>query len=86
MEPIIPCLRRGIKFEEGLVVNDDSRNLGETEHSPYDQHHDHSVVFNVVPGPECVVPMIKQFRDMAPDADGQDRNGAEMKKSSPHVR
>lgn len=46
--------------------------MSETEHSSHDQHHDHGAVFNVVPSFESIVPVIKQLRDMAPDAKGQD--------------
>jgi hypothetical protein len=59
--------------------------MSETNHCSREQRHDHSAVFKVVSCPKGVVPLIKQFRDMAPDAKGQDQNGAEMDDSPPHV-
>ncbi len=35
--------------------------MSETDHRTYDQNYNHSAVFNVVPGPESIVPVIKQF-------------------------
>lgn len=59
--------------------------MSETNHSSRNQHHDHGAVFNVIPGSESIIPMIKQFRDMAPDAKGQDQDGAEIENSPSHV-
>jgi len=59
--------------------------MSETNHSSRDQRHDDAAVFNVVSGPERVVPVIKQFRDMAPDTKREHYNGAEIENPPSHV-
>ena len=49
-----------------------------------DQNHDHSAVFNVLPRLECVVPVIEELGDVAPNAKGQDYHSTEMEEMSPH--
>jgi len=47
--------------------NQESRQPGKANYSSGDQHYDHRAVFNIVSGPKRIVPVIKEFRDMAPD-------------------
>ena len=63
----------------------DDRQTSKTNHGSRDQHYDHGAIFNVVPGPERIVPVIKQFRDMAPDAKREDTGRAEFEELPPHT-
>ena len=61
-----------------LVSQSRQPSNGRNKLNPGDQRHDYGAVFNVVSSSEGIVPMIEEFRDMAPETEGKDDRSSEL--------
>lgn len=58
--------------------------MGQPKHRSGDQNDDHQAVFDVVACLQCMVPEVKDLRDLGAKTNQEKQERTELKKVSPH--